>query len=194
MMAMHWRLNPCHLAESDAKTTPGPRESSQSAFDSQLRYVYYLPQIERTRLGRDSDRADSLSLFWRYRLMYGVVLMAALATSAPAPGFHHRCHGCSGYSSGCHGCYGYAGCHGCYGSYGCYGCYGSAWGGPWAGAYTGWNYGAFYCTGCYGCYGGYSCYGSPYAGPGGPTYVSPGLTWPNNPVRPPLAVTPTPKA
>jgi uncharacterized protein (TIGR03000 family) len=125
--------------------------------------------------------------------MYGVVLMAALATSAPAPGFHHRCHGCSGYSSGCHGCYGYAGCHGCYGSYGCYGCYGSAWGGPWAGAYTGWNYGAFYCTGCYGCYGGYSCYGSPYAGPGGPTYVSPGLTWPNNPVRPPLEVTPTPK-
>lgn len=137
--------------------------------------------------------------------MYSVVLMAALTTTAPAPEFGHRCHGCSGglFSHGCHGggwgCHGCSGsgwgCNGCYGSgYGCYGCYGSAWGGygAWGPAYGGWNYGAFYCSGCYGCYGGYSGYGMP--GPGGVTYVSPGLTWPNRPVTPPVEETPRPKA
>jgi uncharacterized protein (TIGR03000 family) len=109
--------------------------------------------------------------------MYGVVLLAAMTTSAQTPDlFHgrgHGCHGCFG-GWGCRGCYGCSGCYGgsgcygcsgCYGGYGCSGCYGGSgchgwaigYGGPGAcyGAcygygYSGWS-GGF---GCYGCYGG----------------------------------------
>jgi uncharacterized protein (TIGR03000 family) len=132
--------------------------------------------------------------------MYGVVLMAALATSSSAPefchGMGHGCHGgYGGYGGGCYGCYG--GGYGCYGGgYG--GCYGAWWGASpysvWGcyGGYGGYGHGGAGCTGCYGCYGGYSCYGM--AIPGGTTYVGPGMT---NPVPPtsgnPPEVTPLPK-
>jgi uncharacterized protein (TIGR03000 family) len=65
--------------------------------------------------------------------MYGVILMAAMATTQSAPDLGWKscrgCNGCCGYS-GCRGC---SGCHGggCHGNYGaCYGgCYGSCYGG-----------------------------------------------------------------
>src|SRR5205814_2088205 len=66
-------------------------------------------------------------------VMYGVVLMAALASGSSAPDWGHRCHGCSGY----------VGCSGCYGGYGSHGCHGS-----WHAGYG------------YGCQGGGGCYGS----------------------------------
>lgn len=133
--------------------------------------------------------------------MYGVVLMAALATSSSAPDFGHC--GCCGWGGGYGGWGGgYGGCFGCYGGYGgytygwCGGCYGCWGGSPYQvwGCYGG--YGGYYgygCTGCYGCYGGYSGYGIPV--PGGPTYVGPGMTNPTPPPSstPPAEVTPAPK-
>lgn len=105
--------------------------------------------------------------------MYGVILMAAMATtqSAPDMGWKHKgCCGCSGYSA-CHGCSGYRGCHGCHGYGACYGgCYGGweslapihtpagCWGMPYSGYGPGW--GGYSCAG--GC-GGYqsAAYGVP---------------------------------
>jgi uncharacterized protein (TIGR03000 family) len=129
--------------------------------------------------------------------MYGVVLMAALATSSSAPDFGHG--GCCGWGGGygghgCYGGYGYGGCFGCYGGYGAYGgwCGGYGCSGCWGGSpYMacgcggGYGYGGYGCTGCYGCYGGYSGYGIPI--PGGTTYVGPGMT---SPVPPPTTTPP----
>lgn len=108
--------------------------------------------------------------------MYGIVLMAAMATTSATPegcwgcgggGLFHRwggCHGCSG-SYGCGGCYGccggcygcgggcYGGCGGCFG--GCGGCYGGCMGSGCGGGCYGWSYG---CNG----YLGYSPYFSGY--------------------------------
>jgi uncharacterized protein (TIGR03000 family) len=79
--------------------------------------------------------------------MYGVILMAAMATTQSAPELGWKHSACCGYSA-CHGCRGYGACHGgcyggCYGGWeslapihtpaGCwgvpYGCYGPGWGG-----------------------------------------------------------------
>jgi uncharacterized protein (TIGR03000 family) len=150
--------------------------------------------------------------------MYGVVLMAALATSSSAPDFGHCGYGyrgghgggSGGYYGGCYGGYGYGYCNGSYGNWGMCAGYGGAmgwctgYGGAYAGCYGAWwgasassPYSVGYgCTGCYGCYGGHSGYGVPF--PGGTTYISPGMT---NPVPPsgiapgssPPEVTPLPK-
>lgn len=92
--------------------------------------------------------------------MYGLVVMAALATGVETPDCWFRC-GCSG-SYGCGGCYGCYGCGGCYGGYGS-GCWG---GGCWGGGYSYYSCGGGYgctgyngCSGCYGCWGGSGCYG-----------------------------------
>ena len=116
--------------------------------------------------------------------MYGVILVAAMATTQAAPEMGWRgCRGCSGCSGcsgcyGCSGCSGYSGCGGCGGYGACYGsCYGGwesmspshtpagCWGAPYSGYGPGWA--GYACAG--GC-GGYesAAYGMP-----GPVIATP---------------------
>lgn len=123
--------------------------------------------------------------------MYGVVLMAALATASNEPAgcwARHGCCagvscscGCSGYSGGhgCHGCWGGTYCYGGYNGYGAYnGCYATH-------ACYGSAYSYYYSRGCYSGYGTCACYNSYLMGPD-----HPGAMPPAAPAKPPM---PAPK-
>lgn len=129
--------------------------------------------------------------------MYGMILMAAMATGAEAPDF--RCHGRNN-TAGCHGgCYGtcYGSCIGAYyGTYygSCFGCYGSGYGCCGVsslGCHGGYGLVGYATYGCHGCYGCYGCYGCTGYAPG----YTPSLIVPGAPTMPPAGgdVLPAPK-